>query len=268
MNNLILVLGGDTRQIYLTKNFNLLGYKAEHIINSQNLKEKIKMADTIILPIPASKNGISIFNTFSDDNIYISDLKEFIKNQKIFTCNLMLENKDCTDYTISDSFAIENAVPTAEGAICLAIKNSDITIYKSNCLVIGYGRIGKILANKLLLLGANVTVSARKESDKAYIKALNMNYENTADLNKVINKFDIIFNTVNYPLFNDSFFANCKEDSIFIELASLPGGIIDKTNTYKCKVINAQGLPGKFSPKSAADILTKTILKSLKGEIL
>lgn len=267
----ILVIGGDSRQTYLVKNLNNLGYNAEHLTKNKKMKEKIEKSDVIILPLPATKNGNTIFNTFDEDSIYISDLKEFIKDQKILTSKLIIPGKNCLDYSELDSFAIKNAVPTAEGAIAIAIENSKKTIFKSNCLVIGNGRIGKILASKLYLLGADVTISARKSIDKAYISAFNMKYAQTSKISEIANNFDMIFNTVNYPLIDSDFFANCKQDSVFIELASMPGSIIKGANTGQCLVINAQGLPGKFSPITAADILTETVIELAnvyKGEIL
>jgi len=43
-----------------------------------------------------------------------------------------------------------NTIPTAEGALQVAMEESDITLHGSNCLVIGYGRIGKVLSKMLL----------------------------------------------------------------------------------------------------------------------
>ena len=42
---------------------------------------------------------------------------------------------------------------------------TDRTLHGSRCLIIGYGRIGRLLADRLLSLGAEVTVSARKYGD-------------------------------------------------------------------------------------------------------
>ena len=44
------------------------------------------------------------------------------------------------------------------------------TINGARCLVTGFGRIGKVLAVMLRGLGADVTVSARKAQDLAWIE--------------------------------------------------------------------------------------------------
>ena len=144
-----IILGGDERQKYLTENLKKKGFNAEHIYTSNNLKNIINSSDFIVLPLPSTKDKITVFNTFSEDKIFISDLQEFIKEQKVFTCKLMLEGKNCEDYSLNEAFSIKNAVPTAEGAIALAVFHSKKAIFKSKALVIGNGRIGKILSHYL-----------------------------------------------------------------------------------------------------------------------
>ena len=89
------------------------------------------------------------------------------------------------DYAARDDFAVLNAVPTAEGAIACAMSAYEGTIAGSSCLVTGYGRIGKVLARLLKAVGSRVTVSARRGSDKAYIRALGYRFVNTEELREV-----------------------------------------------------------------------------------
>ena len=267
----IIVLGGDERQKYLTENLKSKGFNAEHIYNSNNLKNIIKSSDYIVLPLPSTKDKITVFNTISDDKIYISDLQEFINEQKVFTCKLMLEGKKCEDYSTNEAFAIKNAVPTAEGAVALAVLHSKKAIFHSKALVIGNGRIGKILSNTLKNMGADVTVSARRETDLSFIEAFNMKKIETSKIGSVAKNFDFIFNTVDFPVIDTEFLKSVKKDALIIELASHPGGIYGDKSAAKCEIINGQGLPGKFSPITAAEILSETIIKLIaddKGEIL
>ena len=267
----ILILGGDNRQIYLTEIFKKNGFNAEHVTSSENLNDKINRSPVIVLPIPSTKDKITVYNSINDNKIYLSDLKEFMDNQIVLTCNLVLENTNCIDYGNLDEFAIKNAVPTAEGAIAIAVYNSEKTIFGSKCLVIGYGRIGKILSQMLKNLGANVMVSARKNADLSFITAFNMKAVKTSEINDFAEDYDLIFNTVNSPVIDDDFLNKVNQNALLIELASLPGGINANKEKAKCKIINAQGLPGKYSPFSAAKILFETIinvLKSHEGDIL
>ncbi len=256
----ILIIGGDERQIYLTEILKENGYNAEHITSNKNLKEKIEKSEYIILPLPASKDGLTIFNKLNSEKVFISDITEFINNQKIFTCKLNLENKNCFDYSELDSFAIKNAVPTAESAIAIAVMNSKKTLNKSKSLVIGFGRIGKILSKMLKDLGSEVTVSARKNVDLSFIEAFNMKSIETKNINSIAENCDFVFNTVDYPVIDTDFLKNMKKEALLIELASLPGGIYGDKSKAKCEIINAQGLPGKDSPFTAAEILSETII--------
>lgn len=76
-----------------------------------------------------------------------------------------------TDYLSREELAVRNGVPTAEGAIEAAMAATDVTLCGTPCLVIGFGRIGKLLAHRLRGLGAEVTVSARRLDDLAWIDA-------------------------------------------------------------------------------------------------
>lgn len=136
-----------------------------------------------------------------------------------------LSDGEIFDYGARDDFAILNALPTAEGAIECAMREYEGTILGSKCLVTGFGRIGKILAHKLVLLGANVTVSARKPSDLAYVKALGYNALNTENL-RTVKRFDIVFNTIPRLIFDRELLMNTDTNTLIIDLASLPGGLI------------------------------------------
>lgn len=267
----IIVLGGDERQKYLTEILKKQGLNAEHIYNSNNLKNVVKSSDYIVLPLPSTKDKITVFNSISDDKIYISDLQEFITEQKVFTCKLMIEGKNCKDYSLNETFAMKNAVPTAEGAVALAVLHSKKAIFHSKALVIGNGRIGKILSNMLKCMGAEVTVSARRENDLSLIEAFNMKKIETSKITGIAKEFDFIFNTVDSPVIDTEFLKSVKKDALIIELASHPGGIYGDKSLARCEIINGQGLPGKFSPITAAEILSETIIKLIaddKGEIL
>ena len=126
------------------------------------------------------------------------NLKEFLEDQLVLTANINLENKNCLDYSQKDAFTIKNAIPTAEAAIALAVQNNENMLFGSNCLVVGYGKIGKILSHYLKCLGANVTASARKESDLSYIYSNGIEHIKTSEINKVADKFDFRYVSCRY----------------------------------------------------------------------
>lgn len=278
MNDSISIIGGDVRNIELAKILQE-EYKEKYIINtysiekSQNtLQEVIEKSNFIITSVPLSKDKINLYTPYSDEKISLEKLFSMIKNKTVITANISEEyekilqqnNNKVVDLLKCNDYAILNAEPTSEGAIQIAMENTTKTLQYSNVLVIGYGKIGKILTKQLKAFEANVHCTARKDTDFAtmYINGIKkLEYEN---LSKEISKFDIIFNTVPSIILRKEELEKIKNDAVIIELASKPGGIdLEESKNYNFKIINAQGLPGKVAPKTAAQIIEKTLKKYL-----
>ena len=162
---------------------------------------------------------------------------------------------------------IKNAVPTAEGAIEIAMCETAITLNDSKCLVIGYGRIGKVLAKLLQSLGSDVYVSARKYSDLAWIDVNGYKSVHNDNLKSVANNFDVIFNTAPALILDEDILKTISSDCVVIDLASKPGGVdFEKARDLGLKVIWALSLPGKCAPLSSGKIIKETILNILHEE--
>lgn len=160
-----------------------------------------------------------------------------------------------------------NDLPTCEGAIQLAMEQTDFTLQGARCLVIGCGRIGALLARKLHALDAQVVVSARSPRDFARIEAAGMGALDTRRLAGHLNGFDLVFNTVPAPVLGASELAGLKEDCVVIDLASLPGGISpDAKLPAACRVLHALSLPGRVAPLSAARAIHDTVCAVLEEE--
>ena len=273
----ILVLGGDRRNLELIKlldkkEINVKAFAIEgegiekYLIN--NLEEAINTADKIILGIPFSKDGETLNAATKISITYlINQIKE---NQEIYGGVLNEEfllkahnrGAKCFDFMKYEEFAILNTIPTVEGAIEIAIKNTEITLHNANILVAGYGRIGKLLAKILKDMGANVTVSARKNEDFAWINTYGYNKLEYKDLVENVEKYDIIFNTVPYMLFDEEVLKRINKECLIIDLASKPGGIdFSYANRLGVNCIWALGLPGKVACKSAAKYMLEVIFK-------
>lgn len=160
---------------------------------------------------------------------------------------------------------IPNAVPTAEGAIEIAITETPFTIHGSKSLVLGYGKIGKILSKDLYALGAQTYVEARKYADLAMIEGHGYEPLPLDNLKDHIHEFDIIFNTIPSLILDDEILTKVKKDALIIDLASKPGGIdFDAAKAYGLKVIWALSLPGKIAPVSSGAIIKDTIMNIIK----
>lgn len=255
----ITVVGGDNRLKILKNELSKKGYAVDSLGLFPDDLGDYTSSDIVIFPVPTTKDSKTVFCPLTDRKLLLLEMAEKLSpNQLILSCNYTFENKKCVDYGALDSYALLNAVPTAEGAIKIAIDNTPYTLWKSNILIIGYGRVGKVLADRLKALGANVTVSARKPSDFGLLEAMGFDYINTGGLNSNPPKYDIIFNTVDVKIMDDKTLEKIKCDLI-IDLSTFGAFSLGKAEELGIKTIKAPSLPSKTAPKTAAEILLQTI---------
>lgn len=135
-----------------------------------------------------------------------------------------------------------------------------ITLHNSKILILGYGRIGKVLSKMLQGIGAKVSVAARKYSDLAWIETSGYLPIRMSEISNYLNNFDVIFNTVPHIILDVKELESIKKDALIIDLASKPGGInFEKAKEVGLKTIWALSLPGKVAPVSAAKYMKDTI---------
>ena len=282
MKRKYLVLGGDLRNVKLAKMLADDGNKVYsfgldrsdeilddgRIENCTNLKSAIEKAQIIIAPVPFSSNGENINAPFSHDKIIIEDLIKQNKN-KIFITGSIKDNikkeldekyLEVIDIMKRDDLAILNTIATAEGTIEVAIKNTDKILQGSKVLILGFGRVGKIVANKFSKLSAIVTCAARKVSDLAWIKAYGYNSLNINDMLYDLKDFDIIINTVPQTILKEKELKHVNSEALLIDLASAPGGIDGKAAVNMgLNFIWALALPGRIAPTSSAKFIKDTV---------
>ncbi len=171
------------------------------------------------------------------------------------------------DYYQDTRLQYRNAVPSAEGAIAILLERLPTTIQNSAGLILGYGRIGTVLSNKLRLLGAHITASARKEEDIGRILSAGLRAEQTCHYVHPLNEYDYVINTVPASVFSTDDYGHLRQDCLLLELASRPGGFDEALCRAKnlC-LVQAPGLPGRFSPKTAGFAIADTIVHILKLE--
>ena len=171
------------------------------------------------------------------------------------------------DYYEKEEFSIANAIPSAEGAIEIAMRELPITLNGASALVIGYGRIGKVLSRLLKNFGTDVTASARKASDIAWIKADGITPAKTGELDELLEEqsFDMIFNTVPHTVLSSTELSKIRAGTLIVDLASKPGGVdIEESKRLSHNVIWALSLPGKVAPVTSGHIIADTVLAHLK----
>ena len=263
MNKKISVIGGDLRQLTLAKllsedgyNVSVFGFGKDSISEKYDIENDLTQAaksDVLILPLPASIGKNLLNAPFAGEEIKLSDISEnALPNALVLGGKLsesiydLFKFQKCIDYSEREELMIKNAVPTAEGAIELAISETPTTIAGSRCLVIGYGRIGKVLSKLLHDMNAYVTVSARKHSDLARISVNGCNAVHNKDIIDSISEYDIIFNTAPALILDEKALERINPDSTVIDLASKPGGVdFGKAKDLGLKVIWALSIPRK-----------------------
>ena len=171
------------------------------------------------------------------------------------------------DYFDREETAVLNAVPTAEGALEIAIRELNITVSGSDTLVLGYGRIGRMTASLFSSVGARVTVAARSREQRAWAKAFGHGTVDIGDMTGALEKADIILNTVPKTILGAKELSAIGTGKPLIDLATYPGCVGDSdAERYGIRLIRAPSLPGKTAPVSAGIILGESIESILSEE--
>jgi len=283
----ISVVGGDLRQIIAAEeiyskgfDINIAGFDLytdeEFILESIDIKTAINISKVIILPLPVTHDKLHLNAPYSSDTTDIYDILRSLKKDQIviggkFTQNMRdlakINNIRIIDYYDLEKLQIMNSIPTAEGAIAIAINESQFTLHSSNVTVLGFGRIGKTLAHMLSALGAKVTVTARKEEDITWARVYGYKTCKTSEIDTIIESSDIIFNTIPQIILDKQLIKKLKKNALVIDLASNPGGVDYKAaDEIGLKVIWALSLPGKVAPVTSGKTLSEIIISILESE--
>lgn len=285
----IAVLGGDDREIILVSELvrmgatvvvagipkNKIGHGA-FTVNSP--EEACKEAEVIVLPLPGTNAEGVIRAVYLEEKLVLTEaavsmaapgalviigsarpfLKEWCKKYNL----KLLEIVDM------DEVAILNSIPTAEGALQIAMEETNITIHGSKTCILGFGRIAITLARVLKALGSDVTVVAR--SDGQLARAYEMGCKRAAyhELREIMNSVDIVFNTVPSLVLDANILKYSNPEVVIIDLATQPGGTdFEAANAYGIKAILAPGLPGKVAPLTAGKILADVVPRLIIQEL-
>ena len=288
------ILGGDFRNVELVKLLakeknivytyglekEIQKLESDNIIICDDIKE-LQETDIVITSIPLSKDNINInmpLNIYGKES-KIDEALKVMNNKLIFTGSVSSEilrkfklyNIEILDIMKNEEFAVLNAIPTAEETIRIIIDNTKKVLHNANCLIMGYGRIGKVLAKKLNALSVKVECLVSDNIEKIWCRVEGYNYiefENIKNKSDLLKKYDIIINTIPKIILTDEL-KEIRKDTLIIDLASKPYGI-DRSivKQENLNFIEALGLPGKSAPITVAEnmyeVIKNTILKRQK----
>ena len=277
-----LIVGGDRRPLAAARYLRGQGIAVEAWGLDEDFievdwKNAVKSANILLLPLPVTTDGVRIqCPLIKSDGIRFASLLESVRSDALVLGGKFPElwaeqakqaDVRLCDYYLSESLQMKNALPTVEGAIMLAMQALPVTLDGCSVAILGYGRIASLLAERLVALGADVTVFARKERDLAHAairhcKAIALKGVDTeSSLCHLPEQCRIVFNTVPERIVSHKILEFWRRDCVLIELASLPGGF-DTLSAEKMgfHLILAQGLPGKLFPETSGMIIAQTAL--------
>jgi dipicolinate synthase subunit A len=286
----VVFVGGDARHLEIIQKFIdmdaivvLVGYdrlqnQFDGISREKLNNEVLKRADALILPAVGTDDNGDVETIYSNENLVLNTqhVGSLLKHTKIYTgMAKSYLKKICSEHKIElvelfnrDDVAIYNSIPTAEGALMMAIQHTDITIHASHCMVVGFGRTGFTLARMLKMIGAEVKVGVL--TDDHYARAMEMGLHPfyTKELRDQVLNTDIIFNTVPDLIITPHVIAHIPHRTVIIDLASKPGGTDFRFAEKRgIKAILAPSLPGLVAPKTAGLILANTLCQLLEEQV-
>lgn len=274
----ILIAGGDMRQIYCAKRLSqefetkLIGFDRDSLPDEFELPfadiSSPKKYDCAVLPVPPLDDKGNIYTPCSSETLTLQALQGLLTEKPVIFAGKANEklkkafpNAIISDYLLSEELNIKNAVPTAEGAVQLALEELPVTLNELKVLVVGMGRIGTALVRILQGFGADISAAVHSPRGAAKARLYGVKAVPTKRLG---NNYGLVFNTAPKLIFDRSTLEKFDDRTLFIDLASKPGGIdFEAALNLGLKVIWALGLPGKTAPVTSGEIIAETISSML-----
>ena len=266
------VIGGDRRQAELARLLELDG----HQVSTYGLQrgkapnpvglEAVLETEIVILPLPLCRGEgvlnceegpvptMELFRRLRPGQRVLAGQVQPEQRREALACGIVPE-----DYFLREELTVANAAATAEAAIQVAMEHLDRSLLGMECLVLGYGRIGKLLSHRLRGLGAGVTVTARKPEDLAWIRAYGLRAMKTSELDGKLSAFGTVFNTVPSLVLKEALLSQLPESCLCVDLASVPGIDFAAAEEMGLSCVWARSLPGRLLPCTAAEVIRDAV---------
>ena len=271
MEKILGLIGGDRRQAELAR---LLAEDGNTVFTGGLSRwraepddwERAAGAPVVVLPLPLCKEeGVlncegaalstaELFARFRPEQRLLAGQVSPARRREAEALGLTLE-----DYFQREEFTVANAALTAEGAVQTAMERLDRTLLRMDCLVLGFGRIGRLLSCRRDGLGAHVTVAARSSVDRAWVRAYGWEALDTGALEGRLRSFGAVFNTVPAMVLDAPLLCQLPRSCLLVDLASQPGIDLDAASELGMPRVWARGLPGRLTPAAAAAALRDAV---------
>lgn len=273
MKKIFGVIGGDERQAKLAT----LLREDDVIVHTYGVEgekgdlEQALSAEVILLPLPLCKED-GLLNCKEDPMALTELFARLTPRQRILAGQVKPQQQAeaakygliLEDYFLREELTVANAAATAECALRVAMEQLDRSLLGENILVLGFGRIGKLLCHRLQGLGCRVTATARKNADLAWIRAYG--YEALKTDEGALAPFGVVFNTIPNLVLDRARLAKLPPGSLCVDLASKNGIDPGAAKELGLFYIWARFLPGRMVPHTAAAAIRETIYHILSEE--
>lgn len=261
------VIGGDRRQEVLLELLRKDGYPtAAYGVAGETAWEEAVSAETVILPLPLCREGDTLnipgeqrgagalFHQLRRDQLILAGQVKPAQAAEAAELGLQL-----IDYFKREELTVANAAATAEGTVQVILEHMERTLLGSRCLVLGFGRIGKLLCHRLNAMGARVTAAARNPEALAWARAYGYDAVSIGALAGTLSDFDVVVNTVPAAVFGEAALRELKADCLCVDVASVQGIDLSAAEELSLPNVWARALPGRLMPRTAGAIIRDTV---------
>ena len=196
-------------------------------------------ADAVLLPVPTPPElELSVF-----------------KNYTVIGGRLPGTLENPVDLLTDPEYLAANAAITAQAALEMILPHLTLTFKESPVLILGWGRIGKILSAYLKQLGIPVSIYARNPKDHAMLQTLGYIPYRRRDLPD----YQAIVNTIPAVVLTEQEISERHPTCYLLELAS--GQFLPAEQTEQ-----GRALPGRKKPEASGRLIAQTVARILKGD--
>lgn len=283
-------LGGDARQIEVIRKcaeldasvviagFDKLQDSFQGVTREPLTVELLSGADVLILPVVGCDDEGRIGALYAEGPLKLEEehIQALPKHAVVYTgmaksylrALCASNNIKLVELLERDDVAIYNSIPTAEGALMMAIQNTDFTIHGSTSMVLGMGRTGFTMARSLQGLGAKIKMGVRKSEHYARAEEMGWKPFMIKDLSDHLSDINLLFNTIPTMIVTAQILSKMPREAVIIDLASAPGGCDFRYAEKRgIKAMLAPGLPGIVAPKTAGIIMANTLVELISEEV-
>jgi len=280
--------GGDRRHDYLAARLASLGGEVclarrrppvdEELGHSRCLEEALEGANVLVCPMGPFRKGGRVWSEDPEDRLVLSEagLAGMAPPALVFAGTFpedvaaAARRVGCrlTALGEMDEIAIRNSVPTAEGALLMALERSTVTINRSPSVVLGYGRTGRTLAGTLRALGARVRVVARRPEVRAWAVVDGCEAFDVTEVGEAVRGARFVFNTIPALILTGRVLAEMDPRVVIVDLGSGEGGTdFTAARSLGLAAVLAPALPGRVAPETAAVYLGDIIVRITAGAL-